>query len=72
MTELTVHLTVKLKPFGIPNYVLSDQNEGLIQHGQSFPLHEVSAESLALMCDQWRAGVFAKAGKSDPKEPGHD
>jgi len=29
-------------------------------------LHDVDADTLAAQCDQFRAEVFLKAGKSDP------
>lgn len=69
MPEITINLTatVPLKPFNPPNYVLAAKKEGFIEKDHSFPLSDVSAQALSALCDDWRAAVFKKAGKTDPR-----
>lgn len=70
MTNVTMPL--KLKPFNTPNFVLVDMPARPKQEGvtslPSFPLHELSVESLDQLCRQFRAEVFTKAGKKDPAQ----
>lgn len=62
---------IKLQPFRPPNYVLVEsprkaREEGLVETPK-FSLADLSAETLSDLCDQFRADVFEKAGKPDPK-----
>jgi hypothetical protein len=63
-------MKIDLLPFTIPNFVRMASKPGLRQEGfkesPAFPLADVPAEDLAALCDQFRADVFAKAGKPDP------
>lgn len=43
------------------------RSEGF-KESPSYPLKDVPAEDLAEMCDAFRAEVFRKAGKADPKQ----
>ena len=61
--------TIELKPFTIPNFVLPVRTVPINESAESIPLRELSAETLAELCDRFRADVFAKAGKLDPKAP---
>lgn len=63
-------IKVKLRPWLVPSFVSIKQparprQEGL-QESPSLPLSEIPAETLADMCDDFRAEVFRKAGKRDP------
>ena len=59
-----------LKPFQVPNFALAMMPPGARQDGfkeaPSFPLADLSVETLDGLCKQFRADVFAKAGKLDP------
>ena len=55
-----------------PNFVIAEmpprpRQEGF-QEAPSWPLAEVDAETLDQMWDEFRAGIFRKAGKSDPRQ----
>jgi hypothetical protein len=64
---------IKLRPFMTPNFVLQELSPGSrsegYQQGPSYPLSDVPAEDLAAMCDEFRAEIFRKAGKTDPTPP---
>jgi len=64
--------TIELKPFSTPNYVLIAPKLGRRQdgfdHAPAIPLSDLSVETLDSLCTQFRADVFAKAGKADVKE----
>jgi hypothetical protein len=60
---------LKLKPFQVPNYVISEQPSTLRQEGfqepPKFELRELSELALSQLCDEFRRKVFEKAGKVD-------
>lgn len=63
-------MNIELQPFQTPNFVIGimapkPRQEGFVQP-PTWPLAEVDAETLAKMCDAFRAEVFRKAGKADP------
>lgn len=63
-------MNVKLIPFQTPNFVRAEipvrlRQEGLTE-SPAWPLSEVDAESLAKLCDDFRAEIFRKAAKGDP------
>jgi len=66
---------IKLRPFTVPNFVLTGDPptapEGTMPATSlvafSFPLSDLEATTLATMCSDFRAAVFAKAGKPDPE-----
>lgn len=66
-------IEIKLQPFTTPNFVIAQVPPQPREHGfaqaPSFPLSEVDADSLSVMCDEFRAEVFKKAGKRDPRAP---
>ena len=66
-------VTTKLKPWIVPNFVNQEVPPGKRQDGihalPAIPLSEVDAQTLADMCDAFRAEVFRKAGKADPVAP---
>lgn len=69
-------MNVTLKPFTVPNFVIAERppvrREDGFREAPSYPLSEVDAEELSAMCDAFRAGVFQKAGKMDPRRKGGD
>jgi hypothetical protein len=34
---------------------------------ESIPVADISATDLSMLCDEWRAEVFKRAGKQDPR-----
>ena len=65
-------MTLELLPFSVPNYVIAKmpprpRQDGLTE-APKFPLENITADELAKMCGDFRAAVFAKAGKEDPEE----
>lgn len=64
--------SVRLRPFSVPNFVLveaapTSRSEGFCETPK-FPLADLEAATLAELCDEFRAAVFAKAGKADPRK----
>jgi hypothetical protein len=63
-------IELKLRPFVVPNFAIAEIPAGKRQDGfkeaPSFPLHSLTPETLASMCDEFRVAVFAKAMKHDP------
>lgn len=63
-------MKIDLQPFTTPNFARMSSKPGLRQEGftvtPAFPLADIPADDLAALCDQFRADVFAKAGKQDP------
>lgn len=62
--------SIQLRPFQTPNFVLPvvearPRQEGLIET-PPIPLASLSVEALDALCRDFRAEVFAKAGKADP------
>lgn len=60
-----------LRPFITPNFVMmkmpsSSRGSGW-QQLPSVPLVDVDAQDLSEMCDAFRAEIFKKAGKKDPR-----
>ena len=67
-----MEMKIKLKPFRVPNFVLSEpkitsREEGL-QEPPKFALSEIDEATLDLLCEQFREDVFEKAGKIDPNK----
>lgn len=69
-------MKVELFGFTVPNFVIQKMPPRPRQDGYGFAenpkfaLKEIPAEDLAALCDDFRASVFAKAGKSDPAQEG--
>lgn len=57
------HVKIKLKPWQTPNYAIGDMPQATV----TFTLGEIDAEALSEMCDAFRAEIFLKAKKLDPK-----
>lgn len=69
--KMKVMQEVELKPFMTPNFVITEMPPGVRQDGfkeaPKLPLSDVDASTLSMLCDQFRADVFEKAGKQDPR-----
>lgn len=69
MTDPNINL--QLRPFIVPNFVSVDmpprQRQDGVSFAGTFPLSTVGEDELSRMCDEFRAEIFKKAGKTDPK-----
>lgn len=67
---MTIKIETALQPFMVPSYAREVGQIGKREDGfKEVPGHllsELSAQVLSDMCDEFRAGVFTKAGKDDP------
>lgn len=65
---MAIETTVKLQPMTVPNFVLAESRifEGFTE-SPKFSLRELPADTLSALCDRFRADVFRKAGKADPR-----
>ncbi len=64
-------MKIELRGFTVPNFVIQvvpprPRQEGFTE-APKYALAEIPAEDLASLCDDFRAAVFAKAGKADPE-----
>ena len=64
-------MEIKFKPWMVPNFLISESPPGLRQDGPKFTtgwaLRDIDADELSKQCDLFRAEIFRKAGKDDPK-----
>jgi hypothetical protein len=58
-------IQVEVNAWQTPNLVTLKTQEGW-KETPSIPLAEVDADVLSMLCDDFRAEVFRKAGKPDP------
>ena len=72
-----MNMNIKLQPWQTPNFVIGVMPPRPRQEGfnpdavPKWQLKEVDAETLAKMCDDFRAEIFRKAEKPDPtNDPG--
>lgn len=67
---MEVKIEVKLQPFKVPNYVLTEvkakSREDGYQEAPKYALNEISSEALLMLCEQFTHDVFKKAGKEKP------
>lgn len=72
MSEDVVKISMKVKPWTVPNYVHLDVPPEFAcapfspNPELAIELKNADAQMLARLCDQFRAEVFKKAGKRDP------
>jgi len=65
---MTTIVDVPTRPWTTPNYVTLRPNDGkLYVNPPTFHIESIHPETLSRMCDEFRADVFKKAGKADPK-----
>jgi len=66
-------INVELIPMKVPNYVIQKmpprpRQEGInINGAPKYHLSDLDENVLSQLCDEFRADVFAKAGKQDPR-----
>lgn len=66
-----IKIDLELQPFSVPNFVhgvmlVKPREQGFIE-GPKYALRELDEKALSALCDQFRADVFEKAGKDDPR-----
>ena len=63
-------IELELKPFNVPNYVLTAQKVGERQDGFTetpvYKLEDLDVETLEPLCNEFRDSVFKKANKDQP------
>jgi hypothetical protein len=68
---MSVKIDLELQPFNTPNFVIvkmpaRPRHDGW-QESPKYSLAELDAQTLSALCDQFRAEIFKKAGKDDPR-----
>lgn len=62
-------MKIKTRPFSVPNFILEEgQSHRVLSGPMSYLLSEFDADELSAKCDEFRAAVFRKAGKVDPRQ----
>lgn len=69
---MEVSVKMKLKPFQVPNFVLTEpevrpRQEGF-QEAPKFRLSDLDSHTLDKLCGEFRDSVFRKAGKQQPPQ----
>lgn len=64
---MKVKIDVTLKPFQVPNYVLT--GDGGLQESPKYALSELTPDVLEALCEEFTQAVFKKAGKQRPPRP---
>jgi len=67
-----VNVKMKLKPFQVPSFVLTEpevrpRQEGF-QEVPKFRLSDLDSSTLDKLCEEFRNSVFKKAGKQQPPQ----
>lgn len=69
-------IEVELNPFRTPNFVTHKMPPGKRQDGfkepRSYALSTLAPYTLSEMCDEFRAEIFRKAEKVDPRQEGRE
>jgi hypothetical protein len=64
-------IKLKLRPWMAPNFAVPESPPGRREDGVRFEagihVRDLPVETLAEMADEWRAELFRKAGKKDPR-----
>lgn len=67
-----MNMPMQLRPFTVPNFVIVELPQPPKESAQSCPslsIEDLDEQTLSGLCDEFRANVFARAGKQDPKLP---
>lgn len=65
---MSASIVLPLRPFNIPNFVVAEfSGREVAVDAKGIPLSELDANALSEMCDEFREGVFKKAGTADPR-----
>jgi len=67
-----MNIELKILPWVTPNYIIADmpprpRQEGLVE-APKWHIKDLDANILSQQCDIFRAEIFKKAGKIDPKK----
>ena len=67
---MKVNIEIELKPFNVPNFVVIVDNKehSRTEGAATLTLSEVGSENLHIMCNEFRASVFKKAGLAEEDE----
>lgn len=69
---MEVNITVKLRPFNVPNFVLTEPEPKPRQEGFSespkYALCDLDPSTLEKLCEEFTQAVFEKAGKQRPPQ----
>ena len=60
------NIEFKLKPFSVPNYVITERDPTIDLDETPIPLQALSSEVLDRLCNDFRDAVFKKARKPQP------
>ena len=60
-------MKIKVQPFGVPNFVITENGPSSLTARSSIPLNCLDADELGDLCDMFRVGVFMKAKKVDQR-----
>lgn len=64
-------IEIELIPFRVPNCAIQKGFPGKRQDGlkeaKTYALSNLATDTLSEMCDEFRAEIFKKAGKEDPR-----
>ena len=60
---MEVSVTIKVKPFRVPNYVLADKKTADPANDTKLKLEDLDTATLNKMCDEFKREVFNKAKK---------
>ena len=63
---MKVNITVNIKPFNVPNFVVSKESDTDGAAKESYPLHCLDIETIEKLCDDFKIAVFNKAGLPMP------
>lgn len=63
---MKARVSIEVRPFNVPDYVtlIADQGDTTVA---SVQLTELEADALSALCELFRAEVFKKARKTDPR-----
>ena len=62
---VSVTIPVEVNSFPVPSWVTCKTSQPNVH--SSYRLEDLTPGALALLCDQFRAAVFAKSGFKDPR-----
>lgn len=63
---MKAQVSIEVKPFTTPNFVLVVTEQGEAMQ-TSVKLCQIDESTLSMLCDGFRAEIFKKAGKKDPR-----
>lgn len=65
-------IEIELQPVRTPNFILQkvepQSRQDGFQEPPAYAVKDLEAQTISELCDQFRKDMFAKAGKTDPRE----